>query len=155
MQITSGLVFSRKQMQNDFATLAISDLDSIDETFADLNRNSKAVDQHENRLAEIDFEQRFRSGELEDLFGLEQASVAALAQVEKPGLKCFCMRGKLFSGSELSRTQAGSLLRRSFRRSHWCRHFKRKEQIQFCSCCHCQSCAGNVIHCVFADLCAA
>ncbi len=58
--------------EDHFAALAVADFDGIDQALMQAGADRDAVHQHENRLAEIDIEQRFGRGELEDPPGLKQ-----------------------------------------------------------------------------------
>ena len=50
----------------------------------DFSRNDQAIHEYEDRLAEINIEQRFRRGELEHLPRLIEPVEAGLAQIEEP-----------------------------------------------------------------------
>ena len=81
------LVVARGGLENDFAGFAIADLDGVHDAGAGVGSNHQAVDQQEDRLAEIDVEQRLGRGEFEDLAVLVEAVEAALAQFEEAGLQ--------------------------------------------------------------------
>ncbi len=63
-----------------FAGLAVAGLDGVDDAGADIGGDGQAVDQDEDGLGEVEFEQRLRGGELDDLSTLEEAVIAATAE---------------------------------------------------------------------------
>jgi hypothetical protein len=56
----------RDLFKNHFAGFAIRNLRGVGDARADFRRHHKPVNQDENRLREIQVEQRFRRGELKD-----------------------------------------------------------------------------------------
>ena len=69
--------------EDHFARFAVADLDGVDQALVQVRADRDAVHQHEQRLGEIDIEQRFRRGEFEQAAVLKQAVEALLAQVEE------------------------------------------------------------------------
>ena len=70
-------------LEDHFAGLAIADFDGVDQTLVEFRPDRKAVHQDEDGFGEIDIQQRFRSGELEEAPALEQAVETFLAQFEE------------------------------------------------------------------------
>ena len=95
-----GLAVARSGLEDDFAGLAIADLDGVHDAGAGVGRNDQAVNQQEDWLAEVDVEQGFRGGEFEDLAVLVEAVEAALAEFEEAGSQVI---GEDGSGSLLRR----------------------------------------------------
>ena len=59
--------FARDDLEDDLAGFAIADLGGVDDARARCpGETSDAIDEHEDRLREVDFEQRLGRGELED-----------------------------------------------------------------------------------------
>ena len=75
--------FANGALENHFTSFAITDLDRVDQALVQFRADRDAVHQHENGLAEIDIEQRFRRRELEHPPGLKQPREALLAQFEE------------------------------------------------------------------------
>ena len=65
-------------MELDFAGLAVSGLDGVDDAGADVGGDGEAVDEDEDGLGEVEREEGLGGGELDDLAGL--------AWVERGGL---------------------------------------------------------------------
>src|SRR5580700_10948469 len=70
-------------LENHLARLAEADLDGIDQALVQVRPDSQAVHQDEQRFREIDIEQRFRSGKLEDPAVLEEPVEALLSQLKQ------------------------------------------------------------------------
>ena len=70
-------------LKDHLARLAITDLEGVDQPLPDVRGDRNAIDQHVNRLREIDVQQRFRRGKLEDAAALIQAIEALLAKIEQ------------------------------------------------------------------------
>ena len=62
----------------------VGDLNGVDQARALIGGDGDAVDQHEDRLAEIEIEQRLRRGEFEYLAILVEAIEATRAQFGEP-----------------------------------------------------------------------
>src|SRR5262249_42966319 len=77
---------ARSPFEHDLAGFAVADFYGVDDSCAGVGRDHNAIDQCENRLGEIDFQQGFRSGEFEDLSVLKETVEAPLAEIEKPTL---------------------------------------------------------------------
>ena len=82
-----GSLVTRNRLEDDFAGLAIADLDGVHDAGAGVWRDHQAVNQQEDGLVEVHVEQRFRSGEFEDLAVLIEAVEAPCAQVRRGGLQ--------------------------------------------------------------------
>ena len=72
-------------MELDFAGLAVAGFDGVDDAGADVGGDGEAVDEDEDGLGEVEFEEGFRGGEFDDLAGLIfdlliEAVVAAAAE---------------------------------------------------------------------------
>ena len=72
-------------MELDFAGLAVAGLDGVDDAGADVGADGEAVDEDEDGLGEVEREEGFGGGELDDLAGLVvdlliEAVVAAAAE---------------------------------------------------------------------------
>ncbi len=61
------LVFARDGVELDFAGLAVAGFDGVDDAGADVGGEGEAVDEDEDGLGEVEFEQGFGGGELDDL----------------------------------------------------------------------------------------
>ena len=79
------LAVARRGLEDDLAGLAIADLDGVHDAGAGVGETDEAVNQHEDGLVEVQVEQGFRGGELEDLAVLVEAVEAALAEFEEAG----------------------------------------------------------------------
>jgi hypothetical protein len=120
-----GFPVARSGLEDDFAGLAVADLDGVHDTGAGVGRNDQAVNQQEDGLAEVNVEQGFRGGELENLAVLVEAVEAALAEFEEAGSQ---MIGQSRFGIALparagrprdSRRDAGATVGGSFLRSRF------------------------------------
>ena len=70
-------------LEDELAGLAVADLDGVDEALMQVGADGETVHQEKDGLREIDVEQRFRRGELENLAVLEEAIEALLAELEE------------------------------------------------------------------------
>ncbi len=77
------LTVTRGGLKDDLAGLAIADFDGVHDAGAGVRGSDHSVHQQEDRLAEIDVEQRLWRGEFEDLVVLIEAVETALAQCGK------------------------------------------------------------------------
>ena len=78
------VIVTRNNFVNDLAGFAIADLGGIDDARRGFRGDSNAIDQHEDRLREVDLEQRLGRGKLEDAVLLIEAVEATRAQVGEP-----------------------------------------------------------------------
>ena len=69
----------------DFAGLAVSGLDGVNDAGADVGGDGEAVDEDEDGLGEVEREEGLGGGELDDL-SLAGCTVAGLTGVERGGL---------------------------------------------------------------------
>ena len=78
-EAVSGLavLIARHDFVDDFAGLAIADLGGVHDARARFGGYGNAIDEHEDRLREVDLEQRLGRGELEDAVLLIEAVEAA------------------------------------------------------------------------------
>ena len=70
-------------LEDQFAGLAVADLDGVDEALMHVGPDGQTVDQEEDGLREIDVEERLGGGEFENLAVLEEAIEALLAELEE------------------------------------------------------------------------
>ena len=64
----------------DFAGFAVAGFDGVDDAGADVGAEGEAVDEDEDGLGEVEFEEGLGGGELDDLAVLVEAVVAAAAE---------------------------------------------------------------------------
>ena len=57
-------------MELDFAGFAVAGFDGVDDAGAGVGADGEAVDEDEDGLGEVEFEEGFGGGELDDLAGL-------------------------------------------------------------------------------------
>ena len=81
-----------RALEDHFAGLAVTDLDRVHQPLVQFRPDRQAVHQHEQRLAEVDIQQRFRSREFEQTPALEQPVEALLAQFEQMIPQCVAGR---------------------------------------------------------------
>ena len=73
------MIVSARGFKDHLARFAIRDFGCIYDARASVRRNHEAIDQHKHWLFEIDFEQRLRRREFENLVLLVKTIEAALA----------------------------------------------------------------------------
>ena len=88
------LVFARDGEELHFSGFAVAGFDGVDDACANLRRDGEAVDEDEDGLVEVEFEEGLGSGEFHDFVfafgaGLEEAVVAATAEFGKAFFQCF------------------------------------------------------------------
>ena len=66
-------------MELHFAGFAVAGLDGVDDSCADLRTDGETVDEDEDGLGEVEFEEGFGGGEFYYFAGLVEAVVAAAA----------------------------------------------------------------------------
>jgi hypothetical protein len=138
-------VFARNDLIDDFATLAIANFGGIHDAGSVFRRHGDAVDQDVNRVrirvAEVDFDQRFRRREFVDLAILVETVETVFSQIAKAFFQCIgdgfrrsssflCAR---FLRSLLFRRRLWMIVHRRVSRTQRLARFNREECMQPCS----------------------
>src|ERR1035441_8225045 len=90
----SGLRGAWDGVELNLAGLTIAGFDGVDDARAAVGRNGEAIDEDEDGLGEVEFEERLGSGEFDDLAGLVETVVAAAAEFGETVLECVGYVGK-------------------------------------------------------------
>jgi hypothetical protein len=75
-----SFVFTGYGVELDFSRLAVTSFDGVDEAGADVGTEGEAVYEDIDWLGEVEFEEGFGGGELDDFSGLVKAVVASAAE---------------------------------------------------------------------------
>ena len=128
-----AFALARSRLEDDFSGFAIPDFHRVDDPRTSVRCDHQAVNQCEDRLRKIHFQQRFRTREFKELPALKQAIEATFAKIEETGLDR--IRGKFGVGFclFLAANLLGRLLSLGAHRLHGKQHveacsFRQREQ---------------------------
>ena len=95
---TVSLFVTWRFFKNNFAGLAIRNLDGIDDAGTVLGAHGDAVEQNEDGQREVEIEQRLGRGELYDASLLPETVESTSTQLGESSFQCFSMRGVATGG---------------------------------------------------------